>query len=173
MLRDGKDLETLLAACLERPVEQWEAAVEELCRQHPERADRLRSALATLRSSELGREPGDEEPIEPPPGFSLVRRLGAGGMGLVYLAEQTAPVRRHVAIKFLRPGLGSAAYLKRFERERQVVAVMEHDNIARVLDAGYTAAGLPYTVMEYVLGMPITEYCDDHRLRPRANASSS
>ena len=96
--------------------------------------------------------------------YRIVRVLGEGGMGIVYLAEQQEPVRRQVAVKVLRPGLDSETVLARFEAERQALAMMDHPNIAKVLDAGQTRTGRPYFVMELVEGEPITQYCDRHRL---------
>src|SRR5439155_16235220 len=87
--------------------------------------------------------------------------------GAVWMAEQEQPVRRTVALKLIRQGLDSAQVLARFEAERQALALMDHPNIARVLDAGTTANGLPFFVMELVKGVPITTYCDDYRLTPR------
>ncbi len=99
--------------------------------------------------------------------YRLVRELGEGGMGQVWLAEQTAPVRRPVALKLIRAGLFDAAVQRRFESERQSLAIMDHPAIAKVLDAGATPEGQPYFVMEYVPGIPITEYCDRKRLSIR------
>ena len=90
-------------------------------------------------------------------------------MGVVYMAEQEQPVRRKVALKIIKPGMDSAQVVARFEAERQALALMDHPNIAKVLDAGTTEAGRPYFVMELVKGIPITEYCDEHQLDvPRA-----
>ncbi|WP_089942332.1 serine/threonine-protein kinase [Candidatus Entotheonella palauensis] len=96
--------------------------------------------------------------------YKLIRLLGEGGMGLVYMAEQAVPVRRMVALKILKPGMDTRRIVARFEAERQALAMMEHPNIARVLDAGATDSGRPYFVMELVRGMPITAYCDQHHL---------
>ncbi len=96
--------------------------------------------------------------------FTLLQPLGEGGMGEVWEAEQRHPIRRHVAIKFLKLGLDTKAFLARFEIERQALAVMDHPGIARVLDAGATPSGRPYYVMEIVRGMPLTEFCDTYRL---------
>ena len=96
--------------------------------------------------------------------YRLLRRLGEGGMGSVWLAEQTAPVKREVAIKLIRSGRFSTNDLKRFELERQTLAIMNHPAIAKVFDAGSTADGQPYFVMEHVSGLPITKYCNKHRL---------
>jgi serine/threonine protein kinase/tetratricopeptide (TPR) repeat protein len=99
--------------------------------------------------------------------YTLVRKLGEGGMGAVYLAAQEQPVRRQVALKIIKPGMGGEQVIARFAAERQALERMEHPNIARVLDAGTTQAGLPYFVMELVEGVPITQYCDEKRLTPR------
>ena len=85
-------------------------------------------------------------------------------MGSVYLAEQTQPVKRQVALKLIKPGMDSRTVLARFESERQALALMDHPNIARVLDAGTTDGGRPFFVMELVKGIPLTDYCDQHRL---------
>jgi eukaryotic-like serine/threonine-protein kinase len=100
-------------------------------------------------------------------GYRIVRVLGEGGMGVVYLAEQTEPVRREVALKILKPGMDTRQVVARFEAERQSLAVMEHPGIAKVYDAGATETGRPFFVMERVDGTPITEYCDAHRLDVR------
>src|SRR6185436_17880946 len=92
---------------------------------------------------------------------------GEGGMGTVFMAEQTHPVQRKVAIKVIKPGMDSRQVIARFDAERQALAMMDHVNIARVLDAGTTESGLPYFVMELVHGVPITKYCDDNQLTPR------
>ncbi len=96
--------------------------------------------------------------------YKLRQEIGEGGMGTVYFAEQLRPVRRQVALKLIKPGMDSRNVLARFESERQALALMEHPHIARVLDAGTTADGRPFFVMELVKGIPITEYCDRHRL---------
>src|SRR5262249_42221999 len=99
--------------------------------------------------------------------YKLLQPIGEGGMGIVYLAEQTEPVRRLVALKVINPGMDSRQVLARFEAERQALALMDPPNIAKVLDAGTTPEGRPYFVMELVKGVPITRYCDEHRLTPR------
>ena len=96
--------------------------------------------------------------------YKIRQEIGEGGMGTVYLAEQLRPVRRQVALKLIKPGMDSRNVLARFESERQALALMDHPNIARVLDAGTTADGRPFFVMELVKGIPITDYCDGHRL---------
>jgi len=99
--------------------------------------------------------------------YKLLQQIGEGGMGVVYMAEQTEPIARRVALKIIKPGMDSRLVITRFEAERQALALMDHFNIARVLDAGTTLTGRPYFVMELVNGVPITKYCDDNRLTPR------
>ena len=100
-------------------------------------------------------------------GYRIIRLLGEGGMGVVYLAEQHDPVHREVALKVLRAGANTEEIIARFEAERQVLALMEHPNITRVYDAGATESGLPYFAMERVIGFPITDYATTRRLTPR------
>ena len=96
--------------------------------------------------------------------YKLLQQIGEGGMGVVFMAEQTAPLRRTVAFKIIKPGMDSRQVVARFEAERQAVAMMDHPNIAKVLDAGATEDGRPYFVMELVKGFPITAYCDEKSL---------
>jgi serine/threonine protein kinase/dienelactone hydrolase len=96
--------------------------------------------------------------------YKLLSVLGEGGMGIVYLAEQTEPVKREVALKVIKPGMDSRRVLARFEAEQQALALLEHPHVARVYDAGLAPSGRPYFVMEYVKGIPITQHCDKHRL---------
>ena len=97
--------------------------------------------------------------------FQLIRKLGEGGMGQVWLADQTSPVRRPVALKLIKAGMYDESVMKRFRAERQSLAIMDHPAIAKVFDAGTTPQGQPYFVMEYVPGLPITDYCDGKKLR--------
>jgi tRNA A-37 threonylcarbamoyl transferase component Bud32/tetratricopeptide (TPR) repeat protein len=99
--------------------------------------------------------------------YKLLEQIGEGGMGEVWVADQQAPLKRRVAVKLIKPGMDSRNVLARFEAERQALAVMDHPNIARVLDAGTSADGRPFFVMELVKGTPITEFCDARRLTPR------
>ncbi len=99
--------------------------------------------------------------------YKLIEVIGEGGMGSVYMAQQTEPVKRKVAIKVIKAGMDSKAVLARFEAERQALAMMDHPNIAKVLDAGTTESGRPFFVMELVKGVPITEYCDERKLTPK------
>lgn len=100
--------------------------------------------------------------------YHLAHKLGEGGSGIVYLAEQDEPVRRRVALKILKPGLDTRAVVARFEAERQALAMMDHPNIARVIDAGATEVGRPYFVMELVQGIRLTDYCERHQLGTEA-----
>jgi len=99
--------------------------------------------------------------------YLLLQRIGEGGMGEVWLAEQKEPVRRRVALKLVKAGMNTREVMARFESERQALALMDHPAIAKVFDAGSTPLGAPYFVMEYVAGVPITAYCDNHRLSTR------
>ena len=99
--------------------------------------------------------------------FELIRKLGEGGMGQVWLAEQVSPVRRQVAVKLIKAGMYDEAVVQRFQSERQSLAIMDHPAIAKVFDAGTTPQGQPYLVMEFVPGLPITDYCDQHKLNIR------
>ena len=128
----------------------------------PANADNLEPAFAT-------RTIGATEPNA---GFiigryHLLQKIGEGGMGEVWLAEQKEPVRRRVALKLIKAGMDTREVVARFESERQALALMDHPAIAKVLDAGSTPQGAPYFVMEYVAGVPITTYCDNHRLNTR------
>ena len=110
-----------------------------------------------------------DQPISGRPGtmigpYKLLQQIGEGGFGVVFMAEQLEPVRRKVAVKVIKPGMDTRQVIARFEAERQALAVMDHPNIARVLDAGATESGRPYFVMELVRGIPITQYCDENQL---------
>src|SRR5208282_2717189 len=96
--------------------------------------------------------------------YKLLEKVGEGGCGVVYVAEQTEPVRRRVALKVIKLGMDTKAVVARFEAERQALAMMDHPNIARVLDAGATETGRPFFVMELVRGVRITDYCDQNNL---------
>ena len=96
--------------------------------------------------------------------YKLLQQLGEGGMGTVWMAEQTEPVRRRIALKVIKLGMDTKEVIARFEAERQALALMDHPNIAKVLDGGTTESGRPYFVMEHVQGVPITHYCDLHNV---------
>jgi len=137
----------------------------------------LRLELLELLAAHEDAEPGDAAPppAVPPvegPGvvigrYKLLQQIGEGGFGTVYMAAQTEPVERRVALKIIKAGMDSGQVIARFEAERQALALMDHPNIAKVLDAGTTASGRPYFVMELVKGVPITEYCSQHDLDPK------
>src|SRR5215472_1246934 len=96
--------------------------------------------------------------------YKILEEIGQGGCGAVFVAEQEEPVRRRVALKVIKLGMDTQQVIARFEAERQALALMDHPNIAKVLDAGATDAGRPYFVMEYIKGVPILEYCDTEKL---------
>jgi eukaryotic-like serine/threonine-protein kinase len=140
--------------------------VEDLLRAY-ERASGFLESPAPVLAEGLNGQPLAERPGTAIGPYKLLEQIGEGGMGVVYLAEQTLPVRRKVALKIIRPGLDTRQVIARFEAERQALALMDHPNIARVLDAGATESGRPYFAMELVEGVPITDYCDERRLTPR------
>lgn len=152
------EVEGLLAALekagafLEKPAVELEATVDSQHRGGPSES----AGPAALSASEaVGSHIGP---------YKLVQLLGEGGMGVVWVAEQTEPVQRRVALKVIKPGMDSAQILRRFEAERQALALMDHTHIATVFDAGTTATGRPYFVMELIKGVPITTYCDELHL---------
>ena len=102
--------------------------------------------------------------------YKLLQQIGEGGCGVVYMAEQEEPVKRRVALKVIKLGMDTKQVVARFEAERQALALMDHPNIAKVLDAGATEAGRPYFVMELVRGIRITEYCDQNNLSTSGTA---
>ncbi len=106
--------------------------------------------------------PAEEKPGDVIGRYTLLKKIGEGGCGVVYLAEQTEPVRRRVALKVIKLGMDTRQVIARFEAERQALAMMDHPDIARVFDAGATATGRPFFVMEFVDGVPITRFCDEH-----------
>ncbi|MBN1359643.1 MAG: serine/threonine protein kinase [Sedimentisphaerales bacterium] len=153
------------------------AYIAETCRGNPEMRADVESLLQAheqagdfLESLPTGLSTASEDPAKlAGPGtvidrYELLELIGEGGMGLVYLAQQKAPLRRCVALKIIKPGMDSRQVIARFEAERQALALLDHPNIARVLDAGTTEAGRPYFVMEYVRGASLTTYCDEHKL---------
>lgn len=145
------------------------AAIEELLRESAKIGDflerpvvvdpRVEPGVAESPSGRVGEAAGDQ--IGP---YTLIAQIGEGGSGSVYLAEQSLPVHRRVALKILKLGMDTKSVIDRFEAERQTLAMMEHPNIARVIDAGATEEGRPYFVMEYVPGEPLTAYCDQNCL---------
>src|SRR5262245_12642822 len=147
---------------------------DEYVSKHPELADRIRELFPAMVAMEQPR-PGATVDLAPPNErvgatigrYKLLQRIGEGGFGVVYMAEQQQPVRRKVALKVVKPGMDSRQVLARFEAERQALAIMDHPNIAKVFDAGTTDSGRPYFVMELIKGEPITEFCDRNQFYPR------
>jgi serine/threonine protein kinase len=160
------------------------AFLAEACGDDPELRGRVERLLAA--HAELGEflappdgtrtaDPGDGTADYPPGGeagaviagrYTLLERIGEGGMGEVWVAKQTDPVTRKVAVKLIKAGMDSKAVLARFEAERQALALMDHPNIARVFDGGLTETGRPFFVMELVNGLPLTRFCDEAKLTP-------
>jgi serine/threonine protein kinase len=146
--------------------------VEHLLRLHESAGSFLEKPAAGSPAAEEFPDTAGQAPSGGAPGvvigpYKLVEQIGEGGMGTVWMAQQTEPVRRLVAVKLIKAGMDSRQVIARFEAERQALALMDHPNIARVLDAGTTGAGRPYFVMDLVKGVPITRYCDEHRLTLR------
>src|SRR5271170_5237641 len=140
--------------------------VEELLRVHERAEDFLDSPPAGLdfKRTEPVNVPLTEKPGDRIGRYKLLQQIGEGGCGVVYLADQEEPVRRRVALKVIKLGMDTKQVIARFEAERQALALMDHPNIAKVLDAGATENGRPYFVMELIRGIPITEYCDQANL---------
>ena len=139
------------------------AGIEALLVEH----DQSQSVLDVSPIGQTVDMPGDEQPGLLVGPYKLLQQIGEGGMGLVYMAEQTDPVKRRVALKVIKPGMDSRQIIARFEVERQALAMMDHPNVARVFDAGTTEQGRPYFAMELVKGIPITTYCDDNHVSTR------
>jgi serine/threonine protein kinase/WD40 repeat protein len=150
-------------ACAGRPA--LRAAVDALLEDYKERSSR---EAATANLSTVPKAPLSEGAGSTVGRYKLLQKIGEGGCGVVFMAEQTEPVHRRVALKIIRLGMDTEEVVARFEAERQALAMMEHPNIAQVLDAGATPAGRPYFVMELVRGVPITKFCDDHQLSTEA-----
>ena len=140
----------------------------ELAARFPTHEDVIRRAVRVSTVGETSTSRGSKKLIGSRLGqYRLLEKIGEGGMGVVYCAEQTSPIRRTVALKVLKPGLESGQVIARFEAERQALALMNHEHIARVLGAGTLDDGRPFFAMEYVHGVPITDYCDAHQLSIR------
>jgi WD40 repeat protein/serine/threonine protein kinase len=179
MAGNRPDVEAIFFAARQKEPEDRAAYLDEVCGDDAELRQRVEQFLSA--QAELGSflEPPAalsvatvDEPIRDCPGtvigaYKLLEQIGEGGMGLVFVAEQTQPVRRRVALKLIKPGMDSRQVVARFEAERQALALMDHPNIARVHDGGTTETGRHYFVMELVKGVPITEYCDQNCLTPR------
>jgi serine/threonine protein kinase/tetratricopeptide (TPR) repeat protein len=175
-----------IAALQEEDPTRRQAYLDQTCAGHPELRQQVENLLRLSEgagsflekpaavSEATGEFPGAAEDAGSPeaPGsvigpYKLLERIGEGGMGTVWMAQQIEPVQRVVALKLIKAGMDSRQVIARFEAERQALALMDHPNIARVLDAGTTGAGRPYFVMDLVKGVPITRFCDEHQLTPR------
>ena len=159
---DKVAVQALVAACIEA-IEQGESdPATRVCAERPDLLTRVQRRLAQLASRGLIPD-SDALPAAIGP-YRIVRELGSGGMGSVYLAEQLEPIRRHVALKVVKLGMDTREVVARFQAERQALALMNHPHIAQVFDAGITGAGRPYFVMEFVAGRSLTTFCDQQRL---------
>jgi eukaryotic-like serine/threonine-protein kinase len=171
--------ESLFVETLKRPVSERAAFLEAACHGDPALRERLEALLAaheqpaTLSDTRVADRPmkrsdlagGSDKAVGRTLGrYKLLEQVGEGGCGVVYVAEQTEPVRRRVALKVIKLGMDTKVVVARFEAERQALAMMDHPNIARVLDAGTTDTGQPYFVMELVRGIRITDHCDQNNL---------
>ena len=185
------NLEAIVREAIAKSPAEAARYLEQICSQWPEARTRIEALIEAMERARVdadGRLPtieaseGDRvenvtvtaEPSELFEGagavvgpYKLLQKLGEGGMGSVYMAEQELPVRRKVAVKVIKPGMDGKLVIARFEAERQALAILDHPNIAKVFDAGETAAGRPYFAMELVKGEPITQYCDRNLLSPR------
>jgi serine/threonine protein kinase/tetratricopeptide (TPR) repeat protein len=174
-----KARELFLHAVGKLPPEQWEAFLVATCGADADLAQLVRDLLQAHREAGSFLDapaPGLDATLNQPPlerigttigPYKLLQQIGEGGMGVVYMAEQHEPVKRRVALKIIKPGMDTRQVIARFEAERQALSLMDHPNIAKVLDAGTTERGRPYFVMELVKGQPITQYCDEKHLTPR------
>ncbi len=179
MTANEADAERIFLSALDNyPPGERESYLQEVCGADPKLLGRVKElldahsaanslieglpAVATLDLSSHAERPG--MPIGP---YKLLEKIGEGGMGVVYMAEQREPVRRTVALKVIKPGMDTHQVIARFEAERQALAMMNHPHIAKMLDAGATELGRPYFVMELVKGVPVTEFCDQQKLDNR------
>ena len=185
-----KDLDSIYFAARELPPADRPAYLARACGDDPALRTRLEQMLAVSAEAEaFVTDLPDDDTAEPKPRretdetlkvnlddapeeiigqkigrYKILERLGEGGCGVVYVAEQTEPLRRRVALKVIKLGMDTKQVIARFEAERQALAMMDHPNIAKVLDAGTTELGRPYFVMELVRGIKITDYCDQASL---------
>jgi len=163
----------IFAEALDLPTVARAALFDRECTEDPAMRARIEALIAGYESAGdfLENSPFERPAVLPAekPGdtighYTLIKKIGEGGCGTVYLAEQKQPVRRRVALKVIKLGMDTRSVITRFEGERQALAMMDHPDIARVFDAGATDAGRPFFVMEFVEGVPITKFCDEHKL---------
>jgi serine/threonine protein kinase/Tfp pilus assembly protein PilF len=184
---ESERLQQLFARAIEFPEAERDAFLDRECAGQPQLRERIRRLLGA--DAEAGRfmagasasraapesATTETKSVDPNAGailgsigrYKLLQIIGEGGFGTVYMAEQSEPIRRRVAVKIIKLGMDTRAVITRFDAERQALAMMDHSNIARVFDAGATDNGRPYFVMELVDGVPLTQYCDAHRLTAR------
>ena len=172
--------ELFIAAIQIDEPQQREAYLNQACESDPQLLSRIHALIEAFETAgsfldaqesdsslpETQDSPGTFQIHEQIGPYKLLEQIGEGGMGVVWMAEQQEPVRRRVALKLIKPGMDSRQILGRFEAERQALSLMEHPNVAKVLDAGTSDNGNPFFVMELVKGQPITAYCDQHHLTP-------
>ncbi len=186
---ESQRVRDVFVAAVRLPPNQWDAFLKEACagdeelrrqvsellQEHQQAGsflDRPAVPPPTIGDCDPATDGATHVAIQDGPGtvigpYKLLQQIGEGGMGVVYMAEQTEPVERRVALKIIKAGMDTRQVVARFEGERHALAMMDHPNIAKVLDAGTTDSGRPYFVMELVKGIPITQYCDEHHLTPR------
>ncbi len=173
-LGQWQKVKEIVGSVLERPAAERSAYLDQVCSHDSELRAEVESLLSAYPDSagllenfwpDSSAEAETQRQVIGP--YRLLKELGVGGMGQVWLAEQTEPIRRQVALKLIRAGMYDSATVQRFKAERQSLAIMGHPTIAKVFDAGTTPAGQPYLVMEYVDGRPITDYCDSKKLTIR------
>ena len=178
-MSDPTPLEAIFFAALDKPAAERGSYLAEACGSDADLRRRVERMLTAQRdaASFLETPPSaigegsptmDQAPLEKPGTqigpYKLLQQIGEGGMGVVYMAEQHEPVKRRVALKIIKPGMDTRQVIARFDAERQALSLMDHPNIAKVLDAGTTDTGRPYFVMELVKGVPIAKYCDEKHL---------
>ena len=171
------DMQTIFNEAITRDSDESRVKyLDDVCANHPEVRARVEALLRAHSQAGgfFGGQPAATaiQPLIESPGtqigpYKLLQQIGEGGFGVVYMAEQSKPVRRKVALKIIKPGMDTKEVIARFEAERQALALMDHPNIAKVLDGGATETGRPYFVMELVKGIPITQFCDDNKLDAR------
>ena len=171
-----KNAKQIFLNAIERPSDQWPCYLDQACGNNAQLRHRLEILLEAHCDDEglldipaFAPVPTVDQPITAKPGtlidrYKLLELIGEGGFGDVYMAEQQSPVHRKVALKIIKLGMDTKQVIGRFEAERQALALMDHTNIAKVLDAGATETGRPYFVMDLVRGVPITDYCDQSSL---------
>ena len=178
IMEEPQSPETILEKALELTDPQERAAyLDEACGNDPALRDEMESLLAAHLEADafmatladpVWQDTASEKEGDRIGRYKLLQQIGEGGFGTVYLAEQTEPVKRRVALKVIKAGMDSKEVIARFEAERQALALMDHPNIAKVHDAGTSEGGRPYFVMELVKGVPLTKYCADNDLDTKA-----